>query len=138
MERLLERTITWDANVEAGLGHVFASPPNHVIGFARARAGVLFVRDPLYTSLGLTYEYSGLSPATFGLQAEVAVLESGFWAQAGGLLDVSRHAGVMASLGWAIFGVEGEYRGADASGDAWAVYGKLRIPISVLARAWGQ
>lgn len=135
MVRLLRRQATWDLNLEGGLGGVWATPPHHAIGFARARAGVTFVRDPFLDTLGLTYEYSGLSPATFGVQAEVAWLEKGFWAQGGLLYDVSGRGGVMAALGWAIFGVETDYRNAEQTGKAWALYAKLRIPVSLFIRA---
>ena len=133
MERLLRRHTTWDLNFEGGFGHVFSSPTRGN-AFVRGRAGVTFVRDPFYDTLGITYEYSGLSPATFGLQAEVAWLEKGFWAQAGLLYDVSSRAGLMSALGWALFGVEGEYRNAEATGNAWAIYGKIRLPVSLLVR----
>ena len=135
MDRLLSRGVTWDANLEGGVGAVFAHPVDS-IAFARARAGVTLVRDPLLETLGITYEYSG--PATFGLLADVSLLETGFWGQIGAMMDVKGHAGGMLAFGWALVGVEGEYRGAESMDPAWAIYGKLRIPVSILIRGLGQ
>lgn len=135
MQRMLEPRLTWDANLEGGLGRVFSSPGETVL-FGRARAGLTLVRGPFYDSLGLTYEYSELSPATLGVQVEVAHLARGFWGQAGGMLDVKGRPGGMLSFGWALFGVEGDVRGLDSQGPAWAVFGKIRIPISIFAIAY--
>jgi hypothetical protein len=135
MAELLRRQTTWDLNLESGLGGVWATPPHHAIGFVRAGAGLTFVRDPLYDTLRVTYEYSGLSPATFGLQAEVAWFEKGFWAQGGLLYDVSGHGGLMAALGFAVLGAEVEYRTVQNVPKAWALYAKLRVPISAFVRA---
>jgi hypothetical protein len=133
MQKLLERRTTIDLNLEAGLGHVFGDP-GKTNAFGRARARVLLVRAPFYEALGLTYEYSGLSPLTFGVQGELA-WSGGFWGQIGALLDVSHtHArwGGMAALGFAIVGVEGQLRDAASTGSAWALYGKIRLPLTLL------
>ena len=60
---------TWDANLEGAFGRYFGDEAKWT-GFVRARAGLLIVREPLYTAVGLTYEYSNLSNATFGVQAD--------------------------------------------------------------------
>jgi hypothetical protein len=138
MMRMLEPRLTWDANLEGGLGRVFSSPGETVL-FGRARGGLTLVRGPFYESLGLTYEYSRLSPATLGVQVEVAHLARGFWGQGGGMLDVKGRPGAMLSFGWALVGVEGDVRGLDSQGPAWAVFGKIRIPISIFAiAAWNK
>jgi hypothetical protein len=53
------------------------------------------------------------------------------------MLDASGHWGGMAALGYALLGIEGERRDAERTGAAWAVYGKVRLPITVIALALG-
>lgn len=133
MKRLFERRTTLDVALEGGLGRVF-SDPGKTIGFGRGRLGVLLVRLPVFGSLGATYEYSGLSPATFGAQAEVGWW-GGFWGQAGVMRDTGGHNGAMLGAGFALIGVEGELRDAERTGSAWAVYAKLHVPVSFLVMA---
>lgn len=85
--------------------------------------------------LGVTYEYSSLSPAAFGVQGEVLNLELGLWAQLGGFVDVSGHFGAGLGAGWSLFGVEAQYRGAENADYTWALFGKVRLPISIIVRA---
>lgn len=129
-----ERDTTWDLNLEGGYGRFFSDPPKNT-GFVRARGGVLFIRNSTYRALGVTYEYSALSPAAFGIQGEVLNLELGLWTQLGGFVDVSGHFGAQLAAGWSLFGVEGQYRAVEDRGSAFAVFGKLRLPISIIARA---
>lgn len=124
---------TWDLNLEGAIGR-FYGDSNAWTGFGRVRAGALFIREPLYLALGATYEISNLQKATFGIQGEVLHLDMGFWAQGGGLLDVSGHPGGMLALGWSLFGVEGQVRDYDGRGTGAAVYAKIRFPISIIAR----
>lgn len=133
MKRLYERRTTLDVTLEGGLGRVF-SDPGKTIGFGRARAGVLFLRLPVFGALGATYEYSGLAPATLGVQAEVGWW-GGFWGQAGVMRDTDGHNGAMVAAGFALLGVEGELRDAERTGSAWAVYAKLHVPVSFLVMA---
>jgi hypothetical protein len=130
------RANTWDLNIDGAFGRFFGDDAKWT-GFVRARAGILFVREPLYSAIGLTYEYSSLSNATFGIQAEILHLDSGFWAQLGGLLDVSGHPGIMAAVGFSLVGIEAQYRTYDGLGDGIAIYAKLRAPIGVLAYVFG-
>lgn len=129
-----ERDTTWDLNLEGGYGRFFSDPAKNT-GFVRARGGVLFIRNSTYRALGITYEYSALSPAAFGVQGEVLNLELGLWTQLGGFVDVSGHFGAQLAAGWSLFGVEGQYRAVQDRGSGFAVFGKLRLPISIIARA---
>ncbi len=135
MKKMMARTTTWDLNVELGYGHVWREPKKWE-GFFRGGAGVLFVRDPLYTVLRFTYDYSPLSTATMGVELEGDWVEMGLWAQAGLMKDAnSPYWGGRASIGFAILGFEAEYRG-DASTQTYvALYGKLRVPLGILGRA---
>lgn len=96
---------------------------------------MLSIENSSYRALGVTYEYSSLSPATFGIQGETLNLELGLWAQLGGFVDVSGHFGGQVAAGWSLFGVEGQYRGVEDVGAAWALFGKVRLPVSIIARA---
>jgi hypothetical protein len=133
-----ERVLTWDLNIDGAYGRVFADPEGRWTMFGRVRAGLMYIRDSLYFSLGPTYEISKLQLATFGLQGEVMHIETGLWCQLGALVDVAPHPGLMVAAGWSLFGVEFQAREYDryGIGEAPALYGKIRIPIGVIARAF--
>jgi hypothetical protein len=126
-----ERRTTWDLNLDGALGRLLTDPGQWT-GFGRVRGGILHIRDSLYFSLGLTYEISDKTAATFGLQGEVMHLESGFWLQVGGLLDIQPKPGVMASVGWSILGFEFQYRNYEDTGPVAALFGKIRIPLRII------
>ncbi|MEO8875572.1 MAG: hypothetical protein ABI461_08300, partial [Polyangiaceae bacterium] len=135
MRRMMQRTTTWDLNLELGYGRIFPSPP-HWEGFFRGGAGVLFVRDPLFWVLRFTYDYSPRSNATLGTELEANWVETGLWGNIGLMKDAnSKYWGGRASVGFALFGFEAEYRGDDTTKTYWALYGKLRIPLGIIGRA---
>lgn len=130
---------TWDANLDGAIGYSWQGD-NHLTGFGRARAGILYVNEedlqaPHYYSLGATYEFSDFSPATFGLQFEQMSLNSGTWFQLGALVDIQPRPGFMIAGGLSLLGVEAQVRWADNEGAFFAIFGKLRIPISIIAIA---
>ena len=133
--QMLKRYTSWDANIEGGVGRVLTGP-GETTGLVRARAGVLFIRDPSFFAVGATYELSHLSAATVGIQAEYLNLESGFWGQIGPLLDVAAERnprlGFMASAGISVFGVEYQGRDYNAYGFSSAIFAKLRIPLGII------
>ena len=131
---MFPRATTWDMNIDLGYGLLFTDdkPKNP---FARLRGGVMFVRDSVFTSLGLTYEVSRLQTVTFGVQGETLHLESGGWLQLGLLVDRGARFGGMGALGWSLFGVEAQYRGFPDIDPGFALYAKLRIPIGIMAYA---
>jgi hypothetical protein len=140
MTGLYERSTSWDLNIDGAFGRYFGETDKWT-GFVRARAGVLIVREPLYSALGFTYEWSPQSNATLGIQAEILHLELGVWGQLGALLDVGSgpvRPGLMGAVGWSLFGVEAQYRtyNNDGLGSGIAVYGKIRIPVSILTRVF--
>ncbi|MDI3283708.1 hypothetical protein [Polyangium sp. 15x6] len=130
---------TWDANVEGGIGALFEERA-HLSGFGRVRGGLLrvderSVSEPRFLALGLTYELSDFSPATFGIEVEALGLASGAWLQLGALVDVQPRPGAKLALGWSLFGVEGQVRWDKDDGVVWAAYGKLRVPVGILGWA---
>ncbi|MDI1478159.1 hypothetical protein [Polyangium sp. y55x31] len=130
---------TWDANVEGGIGALFEDRV-HLSGFGRVRGGFLrvderSVAEPRFLALGLTYELSDFSPATFGIEVETLGLASGTWLQLGALLDVQPRPGAKLALGFSLFGVEGQVRWDKDDGVVWAAYGKLRVPVGILGWA---
>jgi hypothetical protein len=129
-----KRYTTWDANIEGAYGRLFTDPAQST-GFGRVRGGVLWVRDPTFYSLGLTYEASDKSAATLGVQGEWLHLELGVWAQAGALVDVAHGArlGAMGALGWSVIGGEIQARDLEGQGMTTALFIKLRIPIGIIA-----
>ena len=124
-----KRYVTWDLNVEGAGGRVFTEPAQWT-GFGRVRAGVLWVRDPDFFTLGVNYEVSGLSSAIVGAQGEWMNLEMGTWGQVGPLFDVAHggRPGFMASLGWSIVGIEYQGRDMRDADFVSAIYAKLRGP----------
>jgi hypothetical protein len=134
MQRAMERRTTWDLNLELGYGRIFPSPP-HWEGFFRGGAGILFVRDPLFWVLRFTYDYSPRSNAVIGTELEANWVETGIWGNLGLMKDAnSKYWGGRASVGFAIFGFEAEYRGDDTTKTYFALYGKLRFPLGVIAQ----
>lgn len=130
---------TWDANLDGALGYSWEGN-NHLTGFGRARFGLLYVNEedlqaPHYYSLGATYEFSDFNPATFGVQFEHMSLNSGTWVQAGLLMDIQPRPGFMLAGGLSLLGVEAQVRWAENDGAFFAIFGKLRIPISIIAIA---
>lgn len=131
--------LTWDANLEGAIGGMFLGPTK-VVGFARARLGALYVdeqdaRSPKFYAVGLTYEASNFLRATsaVGVQAELMLVKSLLWAQAGAVVDFQPRPGFNLTAGWSIFGLEGQMRWDHerAQGElVWGVFGKLRLPIS--------
>lgn len=133
------RYITWDANVDGALGYAYERD-GHLSGFGRVRAGVLFVNEediqaPAFRAIGLTYDFSDLTPATFGLQFETLSLNSGAWFQAGAMVDIQPRPGFMLAAGLSLIGVEGQVRWSKEEGAFLAVYGKLRVPVGIIAVA---
>jgi hypothetical protein len=126
---------TWDASLDAGYGHQFGDNARG-LWLGRAGAGLLFVRDPSFYTLGLSYEYSTLSRASLGLDAEVMQLDSGLWVQARASsdLDHGMRPGAALSLGWSLFAIEADVRSRE-SGAVTALYGKLRIPLGLIGFA---
>lgn len=132
-------SVTWDANIDGGLGYAFETS-GHVSGFVRARFGLMWVdeRDlasPSFRMLGLAYEFSDLRPATFWLQGETLSLDSGLWAQLGAGLDVTPRPAFSLAVGASLLGVEGQVRWDREAGAFPAVFAKLRLPVGLLAFA---
>jgi hypothetical protein len=135
MKKMMERRTTWDLNLELGYGRIFPSPP-HWEGFFRGGAGVMFVRDPLFWVLRFTYDYSPRSNAVIGTELEANWVETGLWGNLGIMKDAnSKYWGGRASVGFAIFGFEAEYRGDDTTKTYFALYGKLRVPLGIIGQA---
>ena len=135
------RRFTWDLNLDGAAGYAFVGE-GEITGFGRIRGGLLYIDEssvsaPLLVSVGLTYELSDRSPATFGIQAEVLPLTAGAWLQLGALLDAAEvRPGFMVSGGLSIFGVEAQLRGDDEHGSFWALYGKIRVPVRIIVKAF--
>ncbi|HXX67515.1 MAG TPA: hypothetical protein VEK07_10055 [Polyangiaceae bacterium] len=133
---VLDQATTWDLDVEGGVGRYFGSSDRWT-GLVRGRAGILFVRDPRYDSVGVSFEYSSLAKATFGVEVEIARIDAGFWAQAGALLDVSARPGGLLSGGWSILGLEAQVRSFAGLGLGVTVFAKVSVPIGVVAHVLG-
>lgn len=127
---------TWDVNLDLGYGYAFGDARRGG-GLARGRFGVLLVRDAVMLQFGGTAEWTTIAqhPA-FGAQGEVLHVDTGAWFQLGGAIDTAGKPGGMMALGLSLFGVEAELRQyAGYDGLIVSVYGKLRIPVGILAYA---
>lgn len=130
---------TWDLNLEGALGTRFLDGEG-LGGFGRARAGILHIDEsdltsPQLLSLGLTYELSDFAPVTIGLQGELTSIGTGLWAQLGAVIDTQPRPGFVGAVGWSLFGAEAQVRWDEDHGSVVGLYGKLRIPISVIVYA---
>jgi len=138
-----------DLNFEGGMG--WLAEPDKITGFGRGRVGLLValerlrtpMRSPLFVAVGATYELSDRSLATVGLQTEIIHQSTGFWFQAGPLVDLTRpEPGLMASVGWSLLGVEvqrrlfDDLRTPEGKLTSTGIYGKIRVPISIIMRAF--
>lgn len=133
------QTVTWDLNLDGAIGHSFEGE-GHLSGFGRVRGGLLLFNEsdlqaPVFYALGLTYELSDFSPATFGLQVEAISLNSGLWLQLGAMVDVQPRPGAMAAVGFSLVGAEAQVRWSEGEGAFFALFAKLRIPLGVIAVA---
>ncbi|MEE2780295.1 MAG: hypothetical protein VYE15_07220 [Myxococcota bacterium] len=117
---------TWDAMVELGGG---VDTEDKGLFFGRARGGFLWVREPFFTSLGVTLEVGPFAPISAGVQGEIAHLGTGLWMNLGACVDLDARPGVNVGLGWSIFGAEARYLGGGDEESTWTLFGKLRIPI---------
>ena len=111
------------------------------VGFGRVRAGIMAVRWPFMYAVGATYEINNLSPAAWGVQAEILHIGAGIWAQLGGSVDYKGEFGGMASVGWSMLGIEAQVRGykdvlpfaqPNDPGYGFALVGKVRIPVGFI------
>lgn len=130
---------TWDLNLEGGLGKRFLDGEG-LGGFGRVRGGLLYVdqsdlSSPQLLALGLTYEPSDFRLGTFGLQGELTSIGTGLWAQLGVVVDSQPRPGFVGAAGWSLFGAEAQVRWEEEHGAVFGVYGKLRLPISVIVYA---
>jgi hypothetical protein len=133
---------TLDLDISGGGGY-FTGGPGRGVGFARVRAGILFARWPISTSIGTTFEVNNLSAATYGLQLEFLHIGMGVWLQLGAMMDGRAQFGGLASLGWSFLGVEAQVRGYDQplpdrqanDGYGFAILGKVRIPLGFILYA---
>lgn len=128
-----ERGWWWDLDLEGG-GGIWLEPHNPALGMGRVRVGALYMAEPWYFTVGATYQYSNLSPAAFGVQAEVMQLWTGFWAQAGAEVNIAGQVGPNFSVGYSVFGVESETWVGDGQPARTALLLKLRVPVSWLLR----
>jgi hypothetical protein len=133
----LDHATTWDLVVEGAFGRYFGGS-DRWSGLGRARAGVLFVRDPVFDAIGLSFESSSLSKATFGLEVEALRIDGGYWGELGALLDVTGRPGALLSGGWSVFGLECQVRSVAGLGLGAAVYAKLSVPIGTVVWLLGE
>ena len=135
------RVTTWDLNLDFGYGAVIDTPENRPSYFMRARTGVLHVRDDWFYTAGVTYDIvkvfrvGGYDATNFGLQLEAMHIQYGVWGQVGGLVDFTGHGGVTVAAGWSLFGVEYQARTYEDLGPVQAIYGKIRIPVTIIYHA---
>jgi hypothetical protein len=129
------RHLTWDLDLNGGVGREF-SDGNAYFGTARARTGVLWIREPRYYSLGATASVSSRLPLAFGVEAEYLNTASGFWIEPHAFLDVEGHPGGALTLGFGIFGLSGQVRQVEGGDSSTALCLLLRLPVRLLVWAF--
>ncbi len=134
-------SVSWDLDLQGGLGPSFEQGGPTLAGFARVRGGAIWmdatdVAAPNFYSLGFFADASNLpTQVAYGVQGEFMSLSSGVWLQAGAGIDVAAKPLFLGSVGWSIVGVEVQARWSEQSDVFPVVFGKLRIPIGVIALA---
>ena len=137
-----------DINVEGAVGE--AVERNKTYGFGRIRVGALTMFNgstpqdpPIYFTAGGTVQFSDISPVSIGAQGEIMHIGTGLWLQAGGFVDVMTPGpGLALSAGWSVLGAEAQYRFVDKDKEPdmpradWVLYGKLRVPITIIMSAF--
>ena len=127
----LERSWTWDFNVDLGWGQYDST----AYMMSRVRTGIVRVAEPNAYTIGVTGEYLGGERVSIGAQLEMLSLHMGTFVQAGGAVDVDGNPIVMAGVGWQIFGLEVQYdSGLPAENGRWLGMLKARLPISWFIR----
>lgn len=123
---------TWDSMVELGAG---VDTEDKGRFFARARGGVMWVREPFFTSLGAMVEVGPYVPFGAGIQTEVVHLWTGLWANLGASVDLEARPAAIMGVGWSIFGAEARIQRLGDDESVWTLFGKLRIPVRHLVFA---
>jgi hypothetical protein len=128
------RETTWDLDLTAGYGRHFGDLEEFAFT-GRARAGVLWVRQPRMYSAGATLKLSTELPLALGVEAEYLNTESGIWVTPGAFLDTRGQPGASFGVGLSLIGLVGELRRLPGGDSTVAVFATLRLPIGVIAWA---
>ncbi len=97
--------------------------------FARARAGMLLVQDPLVLALGPVFELGGMAGLGVGGQVDLIHLANGLSLEVSAVYAQRSRAVVSVSVGYAIINVEWQHLFDHENGDA--IFFKLRLPVGV-------
>lgn len=130
----LARGLSWDLNVEAGVGLPLSGELDKKSRYmGRLRLGLLVADEPFFLALGVVGELGGLVGQGAGLQLELLDFYTGLSAH-GGVLYAGQGAWTThLGLGFAIFGVEWTHA-YEAHPDARnALFFKVHVPIGVIA-----
>lgn len=122
---------TWDLDLNVGYGRRFAPDPGGSWA-ARARAGVLFIREPRFYALGVTAHAASDLPAAFGVEAEYLSTEAGVWVAPGVQLDVAGHPGASLAAGFSVLGVSAQLRRTRDGDTSTAALLTVRLPVRLL------
>jgi hypothetical protein len=118
--------VRWDAQVAGGGGFAFRGDTDHYL--VRARAGVLFPRDPWIFAVGASGEVGGLVGLGGGFEVEALSLRTGLSLMAGFTYGQEGRWATRLGVGWSLLGVEWQ-RGYGASD---ALFFTVRIPLGVI------
>jgi hypothetical protein len=129
----MRRGMRWDLNIDLSVGRLYAPRETRWLGATRVRAGMLFVLEPWVPAIGLTAEATTLQPPRFGAQLEFLFLFTGTWLQVGADYDTKKRFAFHGAVGYSVLGIEAQRRRHDSGDDVWTVFGKIRIPIGVVA-----
>lgn len=128
--RVYPRLETWDLDAVVGAGPRLGGGETLVLG--RVRAGVLFVREPHFWSLGLTGEIASRRAFALGVEGGLTSDSNGTWVQLGASRALTRNAwSGHVTVGWTLVGVE--LRGETGPQSGWQVLGVLRLPVGIVA-----
>ena len=126
----LERSWTWDLNVELGLSRQAGATGS----MGRVRSGIVRIVEPNAFTLGVMGEVGSDKEPALGLQFEILSLHLGAFWQLGGLVDFDGTGILATGIGWQIFAVEMQYAPGAPEENRLMGLAKLRLPISWFIR----
>ena len=128
----LMRGVSWDVDVEGGVAFAPRRSVPHDF-FARLRAGVLLVREPLFIGFGPVAEVGGLSEWGFGGQVDLVHIWAGYALHLGGVYAKGDDFVLHAAIGYTLFSIEYQHHFGEDPAASDALFFKIGIPIGILA-----
>lgn len=128
---LTQRGPSWDLTLRGGYAVAGCCIDMRFTG--GARAGVAYWSDPMVYVLGATFDAGAIAGAAVGAEAAIFDVAGGLWASVGiAYAWAGRAPLVSAWVGWALFGVQYQYRADPGAPQQHAFTFGISVPLGVL------